>query len=235
MATIAQIEPAALDAAVVIFEQRIDKAINAQVHQLRARLLAQRPAWLTDAVAAYHTLMVCYNVQQVGYPEVQKWLQQQLCCLESSSETANQIATRHKFPVCYAPEFALDLDSVVAATKLTHEAVIAAHCEPIYHVYTVGFSPGFAYLGDVPKVLQVDRLTSPRARVPAGSVAIAQQQTAIYPRQSPGGWQLIGRVAGWQLTMGLQINAGDQVQFEPVSRADYDRLQREQLERHNDN
>lgn len=226
----ASIEPAALDAAVVIFEQRIDKSVNAQVHQLRAQLLEQAPAWLTEAVAAYHTLMICYNVQKVRYPQVQHWLEQQLLRLATQSQEPANNVKLHRFPVCYAAEFALDLEAVLSTTRLSHDALIKQHSDPVYHVYTVGFSPGFAYLGDVATALRVNRLATPRAQVPAGSVAIAQQQTAIYPRQSPGGWHVIGRVAGWQLAMGIQIRAGDRVQFEPVSRAEYDRLEREQVE-----
>lgn len=212
----ASIEIAGVDAAMVVFEAVVDKHINQQVHVLREMVIAAQPTWLSDAVAAYHTLMVVYDIQRTTYAQVQQFLQSQLEQLQHQKLT-NKKATVHEYFVCYDPEFGPDIERVSHVTGLSIDEVIQRHSEETYHVYTIGFAPGFAYLGDVPEALQVARLDTPRTKVPAGSVAVANQQTAIYPRTSPGGWNIIGRVAGWNEQSGLRLKAGDHVRFIPVT------------------
>ena len=228
----ARVEVAALDAAMVVFEARVDKAINQRVHALRASVLAEKPTWLRDVVAAYHTLMIVYDVQTAEYAEVERFLHHHL--QKVSAQTAARTGCLHEFKVCYDADLGMDLTRVSELTGLSTSAIIEHHSAPTYHVYTIGFAPGFAYLGDVTESLQVPRQSTPRTKVPAGSVAIANQQTAIYPRPSPGGWNLIGRVAGWQFETGLTMQAGDQVKFIPISRAEYDQLEQQARERTND-
>lgn len=228
----ARVEVAAVDAAMVVFEARVDKTINQRVHALRARVLAGNPPWLVDVVAAYHTLMVVYDVQTTEYAVVERFLNKKLHGV-SDQELAHT-GTLHEFKVCYDAELGMDLSRVSELTGLSTSVIIERHSAPTYHVYTIGFAPGFAYLGDVAEGLQVPRQSTPRTKVPAGSVAIANQQTAIYPRPSPGGWNIIGRVAGWQFETGLTMQAGDQVKFIPISRAEYDQLEQQARERTND-
>lgn len=96
-------------------------------------------------------------------------------------------------PVCYDADFGLDLEWLARETRLTIEQVIALHIGATYQVHFLGFLPGFAYMGGLPQPLRVPRHTSPRTRVPAGSVAIAGAQTGIYPSDTPGGWRILGR------------------------------------------
>ncbi len=97
-----------------------------------------------------------------------------------------------QIPVCYEPEFAPDIEEIAKAAKLSVQDVISLHSSTQYHVYMIGFVPGFPYMGDVPEKLQFPRRSDPRTRVPPGSVAIATSMTAVYPYESPGGWHLIG-------------------------------------------
>lgn len=227
----ATIEIAGVDAAMVVFEAKVDKQLNQQVHLLREMIIEAQPAWLSDVVAAYHTLMVVYDIQRVTYEHVQQWLQTLLGQLHQRQRIHTNAAV-HEFYVCYDPEFGLDIERVSDDTTLSIEELIQRHSAETYHVYTIGFAPGFAYLGDVPDALQVARLDTPRTKVPAGSVAIANQQTAIYPRTSPGGWNIIGRVAGWTDRSGLQLQAGDQVRFVPVSKQRFLEIEAEAHHRH---
>jgi len=222
----AKIEVAGVDAAMVVFEAKVDKHLNQQVHSLKELIKEAQPTWLNDVVAAYHTLMVVYDIQRVTYEQVQQWLQAQIEQLQHRQLNHKNI-TVHEFFVCYDPEFGLDLERVSECTGLSIDELIQRHAAETYHVYTIGFAPGFAYLGDVPEALQVARLDTPRTKVPAGSVAIANQQTAIYPRTSPGGWNVIGRVAGWTDRSGLHLQAGDQVRFVPVSKQRFLELEAE--------
>ena len=110
-----------------------------------------------------------------------------------------------------------DLADVAAATGLPAREVCALHAAAIYTVETMGFAPGFAYLSGLPAALELPRRTTPRTRVPAGSIAIAGRQTAVYPFDSPGGWHLIGSVAGVAMfgPDGPLLHLGDRVRFVP--------------------
>ncbi len=99
-----------------------------------------------------------------------------------------------ELPVCYGGEFGPDLDFVATSHGLSQEEVIRLHSDPEYLVYMIGFTPGYPFLGGLPEALHTPRLDTPRKKVPAGSVGIANSQTGIYPIESPGGWQLIGQV-----------------------------------------
>lgn len=219
-----RIEIAAIDAVMVTFDARIELSINQAVHQLREQLILARPPWLRDVVAGYHSLMVVYDISQVAMATVVQVLEQNLATQLTQKEPS-QTQQQHVFHVCYDAEYAPDIERVAALTGHSVEDVINLHSERIYHVYTVGFAPGFAYLGDVNERLQVPRLATPRQQVPAGSVAIANQQTAIYPRSSPGGWNIIGRVANWRVQRGLDIVAGDQVRFIAITQDQFAELQ----------
>jgi KipI family sensor histidine kinase inhibitor len=130
-----------------------------------------------------------------------------------------------EIPVRYGGEFGPDLDAVAELCGLSAQAVIDLHASTLYTVYFLGFVPGFAYLGSVPAGINVPRLDKPRRSVPAGSVAIARGQTAVYPITTPGGWRLLGRTDvvmfnpngfdadGRSFSL---LNTGDQVRFRPV-------------------
>jgi inhibitor of KinA len=114
---------------------------------------------------------------------------------------------------------------IAERTGLTPSDVISLHASVIYHVYMVGFAPGFPYLGTVPDRIMVPRLRTPRKEVAAGSVGIAGNQSGIYPQASPGGWRIIGRTPvhlfDLERPVPFLINAGDQVQFFPIDREEY--------------
>lgn len=123
-------------------------------------------------------------------------------------------------PVCYGGAFGPDLETVAGLHGLTAGEVIRLHSTAIYHVHMIGFIPGFAYLGGMPEQLATPRRTNPRTAVPAGSIGIAGQQTGIYPLESPGGWQIIGRTPFHLFDIDRKqpalLKAGDQVIFKAV-------------------
>jgi KipI family sensor histidine kinase inhibitor len=143
-------------------------------------------------------------------------------------ETADSI----QIPVCYDPEFALDLSSVARHSSRSEEQVIALYSGGDYFVYFLGFAPGFAYLGGLAQELQVPRLVTPRKHVSAGSVGLAGLQTGIYPNDSPGGWQLIGRTPLRMFDPSAEppsrLQPGDRVRFRRIDRSEYERLARQQ-------
>ena len=202
---------AALDALMVEFENRIDRSINTQVHALKTRL--QSAPEVLELVPSYRCLLVYYNPLKHSEQQLKQVI---LTALEQPLPSSVEATEIQSIEVCYDPSVALDSELISAQTGLNTEQLAALHSGSDYWVYTLGFAPGFAYLGDLPQALQLPRLATPRAKVPALSVAIANQQTAVYPHSSPGGWLIIGRAVALP-----QLRAGQRVRFVAVSLADY--------------
>ncbi|MGQ4275680.1 5-oxoprolinase subunit PxpB [Pseudidiomarina sp. E22-M8] len=212
-------QTAAADALMVQFDARIDLSINGKVHQLAKRLQAEHHSWLREVVPSYCSLLLYYNVLECNEAQVKRALKPLIDEVVQSADDKAIDCQHHEIAVCYDPELAADLTAIADHIQGSVETVIDLHTAPTYHVYTLGFAPGFAYLGDVDERLRMPRHATPRQKVPRGSVAIAEQQTAIYPRTSPGGWQLIGRAV-----QRPELNPGDTVTFKAISREQYDRL-----------
>jgi len=138
---------------------------------------------------------------------------------------------RVEIPVCYGGDLGPDIGFVSRHTGLSEKELIAAHSTPEYPIYMIGFTPGFPFLGGMPEELATPRLETPRTRVPAGSVGIANNQTGMYSVDSPGGWQLIGRTPLRLFDPGREepfiYRAGDLIKFKPISREEFDNLRKE--------
>lgn len=134
-------------------------------------------------------------------------------------------------PVCYEEEYAADIAAVATATHHTVDQVIEIHSSVLYHVYMLGFLPGFPYMGDLPEALHLPRLSNPRTRVPPGSISIATSLTSIYPYESPGGWHLVGITPLTLFDLSKPSPAlfspGDQIKFEPITKSKLLKLTRE--------
>ena len=133
-------------------------------------------------------------------------------------------------PVCYEPEYGLDLDLVAQHCRLSPNEIAKCHSRSEYRVRCVGFSPGFPYLSKLPKALATPRRPKPRTEVPAGSVGIGGAQTGIYPLSSPGGWNIIGRTPLRLFDPAREpaalLRAGDRVRFVAISRAEFKRWEK---------
>ena len=134
--------------------------------------------------------------------------------------------------MCYGGKFGPDIETVENTANLCKEDVIRLHSEPEYLIYMVGFTPGFPFLGGLNEKLFTPRLKTPRMKVPKGSVGIANNQTGIYPLSSPGGWQIIGRTPlklfAPQRKNPFLYKAGDKIKFIPISRQEYEKLEKEE-------
>lgn len=172
-----------------IIGDRMDQTVSGAVLALATRFAAAGIAGVVEVVPAFAVLTVHFDPLVVGYDEIVGHVRelQNAPLVQSASGRVWQV------PVCYEGVAAPDLDEVAARTGFTRAEVIARHGAPTYHVYLLGFLPGFPYMGDLDTGLCLPRRNTPRVTVPAGSVAIANAMTAVYPLESPGGWHIIGR------------------------------------------
>ncbi|HLT14111.1 MAG TPA: 5-oxoprolinase subunit PxpB [Marinobacter sp.] len=213
-----------LDTITLHFGDRIDVAVTASVRQAAAALSMRLGDRLIDTVPSYTTLMLRYDLLADDLASLIHDVNIILSELPERSHTTND-AEIIDIPVYYHPSVGPDLEVIAARASLTIEQVIQRHSSQLYHVFAIGFAPGFAYLGEVPHELATPRLATPRAKVPAGSLGIADRQTAIYPLTSPGGWNLIGRTPLTLFDPGRPspslLEAGQRVRFRAIDLAEY--------------
>lgn len=169
--------------------ERIEPGANRRVERLLRRL--EQEAWpgVRELSPGYRSLLIVFDPLVIPPAELPGRIQA-LGAVEG--EGGRSPAKRIAVPVFYGGNHGPDLPEVAHRLGMSEEAVIRLHGSRSYRVYMIGFTPGFPYLGELPEALSLPRRSTPRTRVPKGSVAIAQRQTGIYPVESPGGWHLIG-------------------------------------------
>ena len=219
-------------ALLIQWEQKIDILINTQVVQLsRAIEGADFPA-VQYCLPAYCSLTIGYLPEKMDYTTLCRKIKD-LAENQENKKAPEEKKRRITIPVCYQGDFAPDLEWMSSQIGLSPEQIVQLHTATTFRVYMLGFLPGFAYLGTLPKVLRASRKETPRLRVPAGSVALAGLQTGIYPFESPGGWQIIGRtplkVFDPEREQPFLIRAGDEVRFEAIDQASFQELSKKQL------
>lgn len=181
---------------------------------------------LTDAIVGYTTLTLFFSPALLERDRVECWLREQAEGISSRGSHLHEYEEAAVvLPVFYHPSVAPDLEWLADDKGLSIDDVIAAHSQTTYFAYATGFAPGFCYLGSLPDELATPRLATPRARVPAGTVAIADSQTAVYPCDSPGGWRLIGACPKALFNLSdvptSVLSVGMTVRFEPINEADF--------------
>jgi inhibitor of KinA len=205
-------------AVLVELGDEISPEVNDRVRDLLFALDQSPIKGIVDLVPAYASLLVVYNPLDTGIRAIGDWIDALLDRQVPSSASGVRIV---KVPVVYGGDFGPDLEWVADFHRIPAEEVIRLHTAIPYRIYMIGFMPGFAYMGELPDQLATPRKKTPRTRVASGSVGIAQRQTGIYPAESPGGWQIIGRTPmalfdplKWPPAT---LGTGDMVQFHPIS------------------
>jgi len=208
----------------VEFGDGIDRHVSALVLGLAEKLAAARISGVVELVPTFRSLMIHYDPSALPQAE----LKRKLSPLLSGLEAAGSSGRLWRLPACYDASLAPDLVDVASRTGLAPHQVAERHSSVTYHVYMVGFLPGYPYMGDLPPELALPRRENPRTKVPAGSIAIATTQTAVYTLESPGGWHLIGRtpIPLWDLRRDPPsvLAAGDKVVFQPISLGAYEAI-----------
>ncbi|MEX0876249.1 MAG: 5-oxoprolinase subunit PxpB, partial [Phycisphaerales bacterium] len=197
------------------------------VRTIAAGLEADWPGWVVEIVPSAGGVLVIIDPLRVSPQLAKETLAGILRGISIASGRPGP--TRDLvIPVCYDPALAPDLAWVAGTLGIASDEVVGLHAGGGYVVSTMGFSPGFGYLGGLPEVLRLPRRAEPRIRVEAGSVAIAEDRTAVYPHATPGGWHLIGRsplaMFDAERDPPALLGVGDRVRFEPISRDQYDRM-----------
>jgi len=216
-----RITPASDHATLVTFGDRIGLDCHHSVLRFMTAMQRAADPFVRNLHPAYASVLVSFDPRLVSHAQLQAVLLERLRRLH---EVELLPARAIEIPVCYAPEFGLDLAEVAALHQLTTDEVVQLHCEAEYRVDFLGFSPGFPYLSGLSPRLATPRLPTPRTRVPSGSVAIGGAQTGIYPLASPGGWRILGRTSVClfdpRQSPATLLQIGDRVTFRSITRAE---------------
>ena len=208
---------------IIYFGEAPSAAVASEVAATAAQLRATLGARLIDLVPSYASLLVIYDPYKTDHHALRVAIRRAL---------ANPIGTDNsqsgalvKLPVYYSIESGPDLQALADNAGLSIEEVITIHQQSEYRVYAIGFAPGFAYLGELDRRIAAPRLATPRQKVPRGAVAIADRQTAVYPAESPGGWNLIGLCPELMFDPSVEpsmpVQVGDRVRFKAIDRETY--------------
>ncbi|OPJ57641.1 5-oxoprolinase subunit PxpB [Clostridium oryzae] len=215
--------------ALVEFGKKIDKAINRKVRIFCAYLDENPFKGLVEYVPYFSGVSINYDPMMINsdkpFRAVKFILEEILSKLEFSSDYEEHVV---EIPVCYGGELGPDIEFVAEVNKLSVDEVIKIHSKGDYLVYMIGFAPGFPYLGGLSEKIFTPRRKTPRTAIPQGSVGIAGSQTGIYPIETPGGWQIIGRTPLRLFDLYREdktlLKCGDIARFNPISYDEYLKL-----------
>lgn len=209
-----------------VYGSAVDPAINEKVRQMTILIADQAHPGIKEVVGSYCTLSLQYDPLQLDFEEIRAWLEDLEKMLGKVVVAEARVID---IPVCYGGIYGPDLDFVAKHNGINIEEAVALHSGVPYRIYAIGFAPGFCYLGGLNESLHTPRLQSPRQKVAAGSVGIAGGQTGVYPLDSPGGWQLIGRTPlrlfAPERENPLLYAPGDAIRFCPVAEEEFLNLQ----------
>lgn len=210
------------------FSEKISPEINQQIRAFLYVLKEEQVPGIIDVVPTYTTVNLYYQPTYIGYAELATLLLE----ISRKMSLVDLPPTRLvKIPVLYDHQTGPDLQYVADFHQLTVNEVIQLHTAQPYLVYMLGFSPGFPYLGGLPKELVTPRLSNPRPQISGGSVGIGGEQTGIYPEAAPGGWQIIGhtpvKLYDPQRSKPILLKAGDYLEFYAVTPEKYQKITKE--------
>lgn len=223
-----RIIPVSDSALLIEFGDAIDYEINGRVYALQREIEASDIREAVDEfIPSYRSLLVEYDASKYSHREMQDRV---AGLVERTTAEVGSVGgtddETHQIPVAYGGEYGPDLETVAEHAGLSTDEVIAIHSGTDYHVFMLGFAPGFPYLGGMDERIACPRLATPRTVVPAGSVGIAEAQTGVYPNASPGGWQLIGQTPLALFDVGADPPAvmlpGTKVNFVPITHEEYE-------------
>ena len=200
----------------------ISEATNRRVHSLSREIGRLGARGVLEVVPTYRSLVVYYDPLSMSYAD----LTSRIGGMDGTLGDGETVASRLvEIPTLYGGEYGPDIGDVAEHNGISEAEVIEIHSGADYLVYMMGFLPGFPYLGGMSERIATPRLVTPRSAIPAGSVAIAERQTGIYPVESPGGWRIIGRTPIGLFDPGreppVEIEPGDYMRFVQMDESEY--------------
>ncbi|AIE58998.1 5-oxoprolinase subunit PxpB [Bacillus methanolicus] len=230
-----RLHPLGDNAVIIELGEDINLETQQKVKMITSFLDKTPPEWMIEYIPSFTTVTIFYDPVKISYQHncdnlpydfVCSQLQQLLAELKDDKTITPRLV---EIPVCYGGEFGPDLEYVAAFNGLTTEEVIHIHSSGDYLVYMIGFAPGFPYIGGMSEKIATPRRETPRLKIPSGSVGIAGKQTGVYPIETPGGWQLIGRTPLKLFRPDEEppslLMAGDKIKFVPISYNDYKEME----------
>ena len=211
------------------FGSNINKKINSYVisffNYITDEKFIDKNFGIKNCVPSYNKLLIHYDLNKTNYKEMFKLINELSKKQLSKNVNGNLIV----LPICYDEEFSLDLQNIATKNNLTIDEIIALHLSTEFYVYMIGFMPGLAFMGDLNKKLYTFRLTTPRLRVPERSVAIVEKFCTIYPNESPGGWNIIGRTPQKLFFKEKKdpslLKPGTSIKFQRISKSEFFKLE----------
>ena len=204
-----------------------DEILKDNLH-FKLRIEQQKEFFFTDLIVGYNSLTIKFKNEFVDFYEVIKVLKS---IYKIKNVTIKQENFVWEIPVCYELQFGIDLEEISKKSKQTSEEIIRLHSEKLYTIYFIGFLPGFLYLGGLNEQLFFDRKPNPRLQVAKGSVAIGGKQTGVYPSNSAGGWNIIGKTPINFFDIKNEnpcfAKAGDKIKFIPITLDTFYQLEKE--------
>ncbi len=220
------------DSGIIInFENKIDETINSKVLHLFYKLKERSFPFVKDIVPAYSSLVIFYdllilkNKNPLNKTPLEIFTEEIKKILEKEINNFSVPSRKIKIPVCYVEKYGLDINNISTEKKIPVAEIIRLHTAKKYRVYMIGFLPGFAYMGEVDERIAISRKVQPRTIVEAGSVGIAGRQTGIYPLNSPGGWQIIGKtplkIFDKEKDDPVLLHPGDEIEFYSITEDEF--------------
>lgn len=212
----------------IVFGDTICEETNQRIAATVRLIRDQKIEGIVDMIPAFVSLLINYNPLVISYDALKNRLEKILSIRIETEETVKRI---FEIPVCYGGEYGPDLQTIADNAGLSQREVIDIHTSRDYLIYMLGFLPGFCYLGGLDERIHTPRLKTPRLKIPAGSVGIGGSQTGIYPMESPGGWQLMGktpvRTYDPDREVPILLQAGDYIRFVEIDEAEFKRISEE--------
>jgi inhibitor of KinA len=210
---------------IVEYGDEISPEINIKVRTMAMAIAEEKPVGIVEVIPTYRSLLIVYDPLATDLKSLEDALQFMEGRLDQLEIPPSRTV---EIPVSYGGDLGPDIEFVALAHNLTVEDVIRIHSGALYQIYMIGFTPGFPFLGGLPQELHTPRLETPRPLVLAGSVGIANNQTGVYPIDSPGGWRLIGRTPLNLFNPSKEnpflYRAGDMIKFVRISEEEYSRI-----------
>lgn len=214
-----QFHVASAEALLVEFEQCISLETSQKVKFYFEKI--KNLEGVIDLTPSYTTVLITFDIFKTSYEQ----LVDEIRNINFKSNQVLHETVIHEIPVYYGTDVGIDLERISQTKGLSIEEIISLHTQTLYHVYSIGFAPGFAYLGEVNEKIAMPRLESPRKNVEKGSVAIADTQTAIYPQSSPGGWNIVGKTMIDMFNKESEslcvVKMGDKIRFKAITQEEF--------------